>query len=195
MTVQTPAGSSENSENSSGNEESNSQNSVSYETHRKLLDEKKKAQARLKELEDAEKRRQEEALLNEGKLKEALELREKELKETREQLNLFNERERQAKKLRAVIKGLGAGDLDDKWYTVIGQEIDGVAIDDDGNVDAGSVQKVVDGLKKNWPEMLRKPSAALPNGTPSGGPAFISRAEWKKLSSKEMLKWRPDQIK
>lgn len=181
----------ENSENS-GNQENQT---VSYETHRKLLDEKKKAQARLKELEDAEKRRNDEALLSEGKLKEALELREKELKEAQDKLNAVADRDRQAKKLRSVIKGLGAGDLEDKWYTVIGQEIDEVVVDDEGNVDPTSVQKVVEGLKKNWPEMIKKPSANLPNGTPAGGPQTISRAEWMKLSSKEMLKWRPEQIK
>lgn len=184
---QTPSENSENSE--------TPQNQVSYETHRRLLDEKKKVQARLKELEDAEKRRNEEALLSEGKLKEALELREKELREAQARLDAVNERDKQAKKLRSVIKGLGVGDLDDKWYTVVGQELDGVVVDDDGNVDPASVQKVVDGLKKTWPEMVKRPAANLPNGTPPGGPATITRAEWLKLSSKDMLKWRPDQIK
>lgn len=168
--------------------------SVSYEAYRKLLDEKKKLGLSLREKEESEKKRQEALLLEEGKLKEALELRDKELSEERSRRLALEERDAQAKKLHAVIKGLGVGELEDKWYGVIGSHIDDIKIDDDGQVDQKSVSDVVEGLKKTWPEMIKKPVSGMPQGSPPGGPQTITRSEWMKLSSKEMRKWLPHQI-
>jgi hypothetical protein len=167
--------------------------SVSYESHRRLLDEKKKLDARLKEIEDEKKAAQEAKLLEEGKLKEALELREKELQEERSKRMGYEEQHKNAKKLNAIVKGLGSN-VDDKWYPVIGDSLDYVEIDDQGTVNMKSVNEVVEKLKKQWPEMLKKEQPGMPNGTPQGGANKITRSEWLKLPSKEMKKWKPDQI-
>jgi hypothetical protein len=168
--------------------------SVAYETHRRLLDEKKKLQARLDEIETQRKAREEEELAKKGEVQKILELREKELTETREKLRLKEERETEARKLSAVLRGLG-GNVDDKWFSVIGSHIDELAVNPDtGEIDEMSVTRVVEGLKRTWPEMLKKPVVGMPNGVPQGSATTISRDEWLKLPSKEMQKWRPEQI-
>lgn len=167
---------------------------VAYDTHKKLLDEKKKIQARLLEYEQREKKAQEELLLKEGKLQEALALKEKELEEERNRLRNFEQRDLQAKKLSAVIKGLGTSDLEDKWYQVIGNHIDDVEIDDDGRVKQDSLMKVCESLKATWPEMIKKQLPGMPNGRPPGTATTISSEEWRKLPASEMKKWKPNQI-
>ena len=169
-------------------------NLVSYDTHKKLLDEKKKIQSQLKEILDNEKKRKDDLLLEEGRLKEALELRDKELLEERSKRLVFENREKEARKLSAVIKGLGTSDIEDKWYNVISQHIDNIQIDDDGILDQKSILDVVDVLKKTWPEMIKRMPPGVPNGHPGGGPSTINYDDWMKLSSKEMMKWKPDQI-
>lgn len=167
---------------------------VAYETHKKLLDEKKKIQARLMEYEQREKKEKEEILLKEGKLQEALALKDKELEEERNRLRSFEQRDIQAKKLSAVIKGLGTSDLDDKWFQVIGNHIDDVEIDDDGRVKQDSLMKVCESLKNTWPEMIKRTLPGMPNGKPMGTATTISQADWRNLSASEMKKWKPNQI-
>jgi hypothetical protein len=167
---------------------------VSYDTHKKLLDEKKKIQAKLMQYEQREKKAQEELLLKEGKLQEALALKDKELEEERNRLRSFEQRDIQAKKLSAVVKGLGTSDLDDKWFTIIGNHIDEVDLDDDGRINQGSLMKVIESLKSTWPEMIKKPMPGMPNGKPMGTQTTISREDWTKLPSSEMKKWKLNQI-
>jgi hypothetical protein len=58
-----------------------------------------------------------------------------------------------------------------------------------------SVTSVIENLKKEWPEMLRRPSAGMPQDAPRGNvSATISRDEWLKLPVAEMRKWKPQQI-
>lgn len=168
--------------------------SISYDAYRKLLDEKKKVQQELQSSKEAEKQRQEQLLIEEGKLKEMLELREKELSEEREKRLAFERRDIEAKKVHAVVKGLGVGEVEDKWFGVIGSHIDEIEVLEDGSPDPKSVSEIVEGLKKTWPEMIKKPLPGMPNGTPSGKPKTITRSEWEKLPSKEMKQWKLDQI-
>lgn len=168
-------------------------NSVSYESHRKLLDEKKQLADRLKKIEDDARAAHEAELIEQGNLKEALELREKELAEERSLRLGYEEKHLNAKKMNAIIKGLGTS-VDDKWLPVIGGRIDSVVIDADGNIDMKTVNAVTDSLKKQWPEMIKKEMPNMPNGTPQGGTTTITRSEWLKLSSMDMKKWKPDQI-
>lgn len=178
---------------SSENDGNQEPKNVSYESHRKLLDEKKKVEQRLKEIEDAKKVEQEAKLIEEGKLKEALELKEKELLEERHKRQSYEEQHKEAKKLSAVIRGLGS-DVNEKWYGVISQNTDAILVNEDGSIDSKSVTQVVDNLKKQWPEMIEKKAQGMPNGTPQGVPNKITRSEWLKLSSAEMKKWKHDQI-
>lgn len=169
--------------------------SVSYETHRKLLDEKKKIQARLEAIE-AEKRQAEEAeLVRKGETQKLLDLAKKEAEELRSKLTQKEQRELQAKKMAAVIRGLGTS-VDEKWYGVLGQHIDDVVVNPDtGEIEMMSVTNIVEDLKKTWPEMLKKPAVGMPADAPRGeGSGMIDRSAWLKLSAKEMAKYRPEQI-
>jgi hypothetical protein len=165
---------------------------VPYESHRKLLEEKKLIQKKLKEFEDEKKAAEEKALIAKGNLQEALDLAKKEAEEFKNKLTVYEQQRLEAKKISAVAKGLGG--VDDKWLGVISQHIDDVSLDAEGNIDTSSVAKVTETLKKSWPEMLRKPTAGMPNGTPTGGATTISREDWVKLPAKEMSKWKPNQV-
>lgn len=169
--------------------------SVSYETHRRLLDEKKKLQARADELEAKAKERELADITAKGDTQKLLDLARKEAAENKAALSALQEREVQAKKLSAIVRGMGAS-VDEKWYGVISQHIDDVVLNADTHeIEAMSVTSVVENLKKNWPEMLKKPVAGMPNGAPQGnGATTISYGEWKKLPLKEMKKWRQGQI-
>lgn len=169
--------------------------SVSYETHRKLLDEKKKIQARLEQIETERKATEEAELAKKGELQKLLDLRTKEAGELREKLQREEARKLQAKKLSAIVKGLGSP-VEEKWYGVLGNHIDDVVYNQEADeIEQMSVTTVVENLKKTWPEMLKRPAAGMPNAAPRGNDAAtIARDEWLKLPSKEMAKWGPGQI-
>jgi hypothetical protein len=176
-----------------GDEQPKPKDVVAYETHQKLLSEKKKLQERLDALETERKQREETELTQKGEIQKLLDLRTKEAEELRKSLTLKEERELRAKKLGAVLKGLG-GSVDDKWFTVIGDHIDDVILNESGEIEQMSVTGVVEGLKKVWPEMIKKSGPIMPNESPNGGTTTIARSEWLKLPSAEMSKWRPEQI-
>ena len=172
--------------------EKSSEDTVSYDHFKQVLDEKKKLRDKVKEFESAEKKRREEALIAEGKLKEMLELRESEANELKTRLQEIEERDLMASKMSAIVGALGTG-IDDRWYSIISQYVNEVGLDGDGNIDNSSVSKIAESLKRTWPEMIKKPVVGVPSGGPTGS-ATISRNEWLKLSSQEMQKWKPDQI-
>jgi hypothetical protein len=169
--------------------------SVTYETHRKLLDEKKKLQARLSEIETDKRQKEEEEMTRKGETQKLLELAKKEADELRSKLNAKEQREVQAKKLSAVIRGMGSN-VDEKWFGVIGQHLDEVVYNPDlGEVEQMSVTAIVEDLKKTWPEMLKKSPVGMPADAPKGsGLGVIERSEWLKLSAKDMQKYKPEQV-
>lgn len=168
---------------------------VSYETHRKLLDEKKKLQAQVAKWEEDQKLKEQEELTRKGETQKLLELTKKEAEDLRQKLALKEQREIQAKKLSAVIRGLGSN-VDEKWFGVLGQHIDEVVLNPDtGEVEQMSVTSIVEDIKKTWPEMLKKPAVGMPADAPQGNNGGqIKRSEWVKLSSKDMKKYKPEQI-
>lgn len=172
-----------------------SEKSVSYETHRRLLDEKKKLQAKADELEAKSKERELADLTAKGDTQKLLDLARKEAADTKAALLTFQTREQQAKKLSAIVRGLGSS-VDEKWYGVIGQHIDDVVFNPDTQeIEAMSVTSVVENLKKTWPEMLKKAVAGMPNAAPLGnGSTTISYEAWKELPLVEMQKYKPDQV-
>lgn len=168
--------------------------SVTLETHRKLLDEKKKVQARLDEFLSKEKEREEADARKRGDYEALLKARDEELAKEKEKRISLETTFQRGQKLNAVLDAIGTN-LDPKWYKLI--DVSKVPINPDtGEVDAMSVASLVDALKKEWPEMV-KASGSLPSAAPKGlsnGAGAISRSEWLKLPSKEMAKWKPDQV-
>ena len=171
-----------------------STSTVAYETHRRLLDEKKKIQQRLEQFESERKTADEAEMVRKGELQKLLELERKRASDLETRVKAQDEERKQARKLSAIVKGLGAP-VDQKWYSVIGSHLDDVIVNDEGEVEGMSVTSVIENLKKEWPEMLRRPSAGMPQDAPRGNvSATISRDEWLKLPVAEMRKWKPQQI-
>lgn len=174
---------------------------VSLETHRRLLDEKKKMQdekkkiqAQLEQLLQVEKERQEADARKRGDYETLIKTRDEELAKERQRRIDLESHFIKGQKLSAVIDALG-GNVEQKWIRLI--DADQVVLNPEtGEIDPLSVAKVAESLKTEWPEML-KPGKTFPQDAPKGlhgGNGRISRDEWLKLSSKDMLKWKADQI-
>jgi len=167
---------------------------VQLETHRKLLDEKKKLQARLDAFE-ADKRAQEEAdARKRGDLELILKNRDAELEAEKQKRTAIESRLEVGFKMNAVIDALG-GNLDAKWHRLI--DVSKVPINPEtGEVDAASVAKLAQELKREWPEMV-KTNSSLPANAPRGfdnGSGAISRKEWLALPYAKMRQYKPSQI-
>jgi len=176
-------------------ENQEAKSTIAYETHRKLLDEKKKLQAQLETFLAKEKEREETDARKRGDYEALLKAREEELARERAQRQELDERITRGMKLTSVIEALG-GQVDQKWFKLI--DTDEVAVNPEtGEIDKMTVARVAESLKRQWPEMVQRvtkfPSQA-PQGL-NGGPGKITESEWKTLkNSAEMNKWRRDQI-
>lgn len=176
-------------------ENQEAKSTIAYETHRKLLDEKKKLQAQLEALASKEREREESEARKRGDYEALLKAREEELAKERAARQELDQRITHGMKLNMVIEALG-GQVDQKWYKLI--DTDEVAVNpDSGEIDKMTVARVAESLKKQWPEMIQR-NAKLPATAPqglNGGPGKITESEWKSLkNSAEMNKWRRDQI-
>lgn len=167
---------------------------VAYETHRRLLDEKKKLQEKYEALASKDKVREEDDAKKRGDFDAILKSREEELKSTRDELTSIRETIKNAQKLTAVLSTAGSP-IESKWHGLI--DTSKILINpDSGEVDQMSVTKVVEDLRKSWPEMFKNPNAPkLPADAPLGNSAGkINRSEWLNLPEKEMRKWKMEQI-
>lgn len=173
---------------------------LSLEKHQKLLDEKKKEKARadalaarLKEYEDKEKLKEEEDAKKRGDFETILKSREEEIAKLKSEVTSYRDTITYSQKMNAVLDAVGTK-VEDKWLKLI--DADKVVINPStGEIDQASVNKLVENLKKDWPEMIRMKHGALPSDAPKGNDAgSIKRSEWEKLPTKEMRKYRPDQV-
>lgn len=175
-------------------ENQEAKSTIAYETHRKLLDEKK-LQAQLEALASKEREREEADARKRGDYEALLKAREEELAKERAARQELDQRITHGMKLNMVIDALG-GQVDQKWFKLI--DTDEVAVNPEtGEIDKMTVARVAESLKRQWPEMIQKAGkfpAAAPQGL-NGGPGKITESEWKSLkNSAEMNKWRRDQI-
>lgn len=191
MSVSTDAPAGQPPQSATGMDDTDSK--LSLEKHLKLLDEKKKVQAdrdamaaKVAEYEAKEREREDEAAKKRGDFEARIKSRDEELAKEREKRLALETRMIIAQKVNAVIDALG-GNLDPKWTQLI--DVKNVELHPEtGEIDANSVAKVADTLKKVWPEMVKGNGSRLPADAPQGNAAGkITRAEWNKLSSKEMI--------
>lgn len=167
---------------------------VSYDTHRKLLGEKKKEREenlRLrKQLNDLleEKSMREEAQLKENNDWKALaEKRYEELKSHEAKLKQIEQDRIDAKKLDSFLSALPCN-LERKFWRLI--DIDKILVNpDSGEVDEMTVTKQVEVWKKEYPETLgySGSGAKLPNESPKPTDS-LSYDKWKNMSAAEMRK-------
>ena len=179
-----------------GGQESNQQvkDTVQYETHKKLLDEKKKLAEKLAIFETKEAERERKKLEDEGQYQKLIELEKKRADEAIAKVIAFEDQMTQGRKLKALLGALG-GQVDDKFLGFL--PIDQIVIDPETKeVNLTSVASVADGFKKQFPELIKSQNGPrLPNAAPQGNEAGkISEAEWNKLPAKEMEKYKTHQI-
>lgn len=173
---------------------------VSFESYQKVLDEKKAkdrlladATSKLEAFEKADRDRQETEAKAKGDLETLLKL-EREKRETAEkQASEIKESLTRGAKLRSVLKSL-SGEIEDQYLGLI--DISQVVIDPTtGQPDDLSAKKVAKDFEEKFSRVIVKPGAAkLPNGAPASGANAITLEEWKKLPLDQMKKRLKDVI-
>lgn len=187
------------------NQQDNKQkpDTVSRDAYEKLLDEKKKlAEQRkaqdeeLKKYRDADEEKKRKDLESKGEYEKAIALEREARKKSDDELESYRKKDKNRTKLAAVLDSVG-GTIDSKFYGLIDYE-DVVLDPESGDVNEMSVTKVVENLKKKYPEIIKTDKGAkMPDGSPrgaGGGPNRISIADFEKLSVKDQQKYKFDQI-
>lgn len=195
----TPAGPSGTNPNPSGDSGSDgsdgvkSGDKVDYETHRKLLGEKKALAAKQAALEaELEKHRLAEAARQEKALEEAKDY-EKLKAQYQEQLELERKKNAQLEAERVTALKLDAffgaldGQLDRRYWGLI--DTDAIVIDPaTKRPDEMAVTKYIEQFRKEYPEVIARPGKpSMPNDKPIGnGGGALTLEQWKALPLKEM---------
>lgn len=180
------------------NTNDNKKDTVSYDTHRRLLDEKKKMQAKAEELEsklrafeEEKSKKEREELEKQGNYQKLLE------QERAEKARIENEHKQlvdtihTARKRSAVLRNI-AGKVPDPVVEAL-LKVDGVALKEDGTVDEDTAKLVAQEFEQNFHYVIQrdKTNGGLPNGAaPGGAPGKkMTYKEWCALpNSKEMQK-------
>ncbi len=170
---------------SGGSDNPEKKDMVSYESHKKLLDEKKKADARLKEFEDRDKKRAEDEAKQKEDWKALLETREKENETLKGQLKEQSDRLDRGIKLNAFLENLD-GSLDRQYWKLI--NLESVTLDGEGIPDEVSLKKAVKDFQATYPDVIKKQGGKMPNDAPGGVGNSITTAEWEKLPYEEQRK-------
>lgn len=193
-----------NPENPGGNPDPNpapkEKETVAFETHQKLLSEKKKIASQNTDLQERvnafekEKSDAEIAKLeSEGKYKEALKLKEDELTAEKAKYTHLNKEVTDGQKLSSFLKAVG-GEVDSKYWGLI--DLDNIKTSEGGVIDQDSVNQMSAKFVEQYGnEIVKKPNAAhLPNEAPKDGGTPLSHEAWKKLPLKEMKARRKDVV-
>ena len=135
---------------------------VRYDTHKKLLGEKKALQARLDAFERAQQENEEAALAKQGEFKDLYTQSKDQVKELTAKLQSAQDAQDNFKKLRAALGALD-GKVDQKYYGHIG--IEGILLDPDtGEVDEMSLNKCVEAFKRDHGVLIKNSTPTrLPN--------------------------------
>lgn len=162
---------------------------VAYDTYKKVLDEKKAMQKRLEDLDAKSKSDKDAELKQKEQYKELLLEREKELEDTKTKLAAKDQETQNYQRMASFLKNV-QGEVPQQYWGLI--ELDKIIIDDSGKIDEGSVKKAVKDFEKNFPEVIKKAGAKMPNDAPSGGGGILTLAEWQKLPYDEKRKRQKD---
>lgn len=174
-----------------GGDPGENKDTVKYETHKKLLDEKKKLQAaheelqaKLKAIDDEKEATAKAELEKKGELTKLLEIERanaKKLKEDHESLKGTLDR---GAKLRAVLDKIN-GEVEEAYWPLL--DITDVVIDEkSGLPDESSVQAAAEKFEKSYAKVISKGNGAqLPGDAPKGGKGNLTYDAWAKLPYKE----------
>ena len=170
---------------------------VKYSTYQKILNEKRNLAskhadtvAQLAKFESERKEREESEMREQNRYQELLEAREKELADTRGQLDSTRKDIEYAQKMHAFNESLGHSKLDPAYYSLV--PIDEIKFTDEGHIDQESLNAVATNFKTRHARLIDDPRNDLPSQRPglSTGKK-LTPEEWRKLSSKEMsARWQ-----
>lgn len=170
-------------------------NTVSYESHQKLLDQLKKTKEKEKEMaeklksfEDRDREANEIKLKETGEYKKILENRDKEIEALKNQAESFKKNLYNGAKLQAVVDKL-PGKIKNKDYLSF-IDIDKVAIDPETNhIDEKTVDEVVSEFTKFHSSLMELGGKVkLPNDSSKNDSASLSYQEWLALPLAEKNK-------
>lgn len=167
---------------------------VSYETHTKLLDEKKSLKARneelankLAEFERSKEETERKKLEEQGEYKKLLEAERKQKEELASRLTGIETTMIEHAKRSAVLKNI-KGSVMEKYQSFI--DVSKVAYDPEtGEVDATTAKMVADEFQKEHKVLISSSTipGMPPQDAPKGGDTKMTPAQWRALkSSKEM---------
>jgi hypothetical protein len=175
-----------------GSTENKEKDVVAYETHKKLLAQRKADQEKQKslvtELEElkAEKQQREEQLLAEqGKYKEIAQLKDKELAATKEQIKQQRNLLINGAKLQAFKEKVGGEFKQPEYMSFV--DLEKIIVLEDGTLDEGSLENSVNiFLKKHGENLLRKTNGKkLPNDASTMG-GIHSTKPMEKMNKNEL---------
>ncbi len=151
----------------------NDKQSVSYDTHRKLLGQRKNDQSTIKELSDAldvfrnaESAANEQKAIEKGNFEKVLADRDVKLKNTEEQYNNLKGEIDRARKLNAFDQALGAKIKHEDFYNFV--DTDSISLDENGVPMKETVEQVVNSFKERYGDTLlvKTEVAKLPGDAP-----------------------------
>jgi len=180
-------------QNPAGDEQESSKNTVAYETHQKLLNEKKRAAEELRVAREtlnrleAEKREQEEKALREKEdFKKLFEARDNELKTEKEKRAQIENQINDSKKMRSFLQNVGSP-VDERYWNLI--DLDKIQLDPNtGKPDESMVKSYADEFKKTYWEVLNPATGRIPNDAPGRDKSGLTYEEWLKLPYNEKKK-------
>lgn len=165
-----------------------SSDKVSYDTYQKVLNEAKRAKAKLAEIEAQKKIDRDKDLMAKENFKLLVEEREKELQETKQKLTTYEQNYQNAQKLNAVLASLN-GEVDEQYWGLI--DLSKIAVDPEtGSPDKTSAAKYAKEFSSKFSLVVKKPTgvkipADAANGSGTGVPSY---EEWTKMPLQEMKK-------
>ena len=173
--------------NDSEQNNANSQESktVTRDAYERLLNQRKKDQSRLKELEAKEQERQEQEQLKRGEYEKVMQLKEERIKTLQSEIESRNAQEQEGKKIMAFMDKLGA-DISEKDYLSL-VDIDSILVDpESGQVDQLSLEKEVNRFsQKYWKVIDRKEKKSPQSVGHMGGTPNMKR-DLKSMTREEL---------
>lgn len=168
------------------NNSNDGKDTVAFETHQKLLKEKKALADKLAAFEADSKKREEAEALEKQEFKKLYESEKAKAQELEGKYNALNANVTDTRKLHAFMKKVGGEIREDYWGLI---DLTQIAMDpESGKIDDGSVARYAKEFEKKHEILIQRPNGGkLPNGAPLGGSTTLTHAEWLKLPLKEQL--------
>jgi len=173
-------------------EKSEKKDVVAYETHQRLLGEKKKRDEELRKANELlakyelEKKQLEENSLREKEdYKKLFEAREIELNKTKEDLNSIQTQILESRKLKSFFNNVGT--IGDEFLPLV--ELDKIAVDPNtGMPDETTAKQYADEFRKKYWKILDNGTSKIPENRPSPFKAGLTYEQWQKLPYSEQKK-------